>query len=58
MKHLIDGQLVKGRGELFTVFNPATEEVIAQFPGIDGQPSRASAPGCSLCISGMVPPFS
>ena len=37
MKHLIDGQLVKGRGELFTVFNPATEEVIAQFSGIDGQ---------------------
>ena len=54
MKHLIDGQLVKGRGELFTVFNPATEEVIAQFSGIDGQ----QAPGCSLCISGMVPPFS
>ena len=45
MKHLIDGQLVKGRGELFTVFNPATEEVIAQFSGIDGQQAECALPG-------------
>lgn len=53
MKHLIDGQLVKGRGELFTVFNPATEEVIAQFSGIDGQQAeqalQAAASAFQVC---------
>lgn len=37
MKHLINGQLVEGHGRIFSVQNPATEEAIAQFPGIDAQ---------------------
>ena len=37
MKHLINGQLVEGKDRIFTVLDPATEEVIAQFHGIDAK---------------------
>lgn len=35
VRHLINGRLVDGRDKLFTVLNPATEDVIAEFRGID-----------------------
>ena len=37
MKHLINGQLVEGKDRIFKVLDPATEEVIAQFHGIDAK---------------------
>ena len=36
-KHLINGQLVEGKGEKVSVLNPATEEVISEFHGIDAE---------------------
>ena len=36
-KHLINGQLVEGKGKKFSVLNPATEEVISEFHGIDAE---------------------
>lgn len=36
-KHLINGQLVEGKGEKVSVLNPATEEVTSEFHGIDAE---------------------
>ena len=42
-KHLIDGDLVEGKGELTEVYNPATGEVIARFNAVTGEQALQAA---------------